>query len=116
MAYRDPTAATSLVEARLLAGSEAVFADFSGLFRRHLRRQPQKLMAAIVDRRGQERERYGETIYLLEPNVKRSPGGLRDLHLLRWIGLVRYGAREPRDLAALGALTHEELASLAAGG
>jgi [protein-PII] uridylyltransferase len=116
MAYRDPLTATSLVEARLLAGSATAFTDFSELFRRHLRRQSQKLMAAIVDRRDKERRRFGETVYLLEPNVKRSPGGLRDLHLLRWIGLVRYGATELGDLAALGALADEDAAALARAG
>ena len=33
--------------------------------------------------------RFGQTIYLLEPDVKSGKGGLRDLHLTRWVGLVR---------------------------
>ncbi|MCH9675138.1 MAG: hypothetical protein K0U93_27085, partial [Gammaproteobacteria bacterium] len=39
---------------------------------------------ALHEVRGNERQQYGESIYLLEPHVKRSRGGLRDLHLVQW--------------------------------
>jgi len=113
LAYREATVVTSLVEARLLAGGETILADFSRLLRRHLCRQPHKLMTAMVNDRAKEQERYGETVYLLEPNVKRSTGALRDLHLLRWIGLVRYGTPEPRELQSLGVLSDEDFVALA---
>ena len=35
-----------------------------------------------LEERRREYEKFGETVYLLEPNVKKSKGGLRDLHLL----------------------------------
>ena len=35
----------------------------------------------------------GHSRFLLEPNVKRSRGGLRDLAFIRWIGFVRYGEK-----------------------
>jgi len=111
-ACRDPVIATSLIEARPLAGSETLVAEFSQLFRRHVRRQPQKLMAAVVDERHKEQNRYGQTVYLLEPNVKRSAGALRDLQVIRWIGLVRYGTPEPRALHFMGVLSDEDLAAL----
>ena len=48
--------------------------------------------------------RYGETVFLLEPNVKRSRGALRDIQLIRWIGFVRYGTADPGELHARGVL------------
>ena len=41
-------------------------------------------------------------MFLLEPNIKRSQGTLRDLQLIRWIGFVRYGTQHPRELLGLG--------------
>ena len=52
--------------------------------------------------RREERSQYGETVYLLEPNVKRSRGGLRDIQLLRWVGFARYGSRRSRQPATAG--------------
>lgn len=65
-------------------------------------------MAAIEKSRCEERARYGETVYLLEPNVKRSRGALRDVQLLRWIGAVRYGHSRPERLRDVEALSAED--------
>ena len=51
---------------------------------------------------------YGDTVYLLEPNVKRSPGGLRDIQLLRWTGFARYRTQEPDGLRLCGALSETD--------
>jgi [protein-PII] uridylyltransferase len=45
-----------------------------------------------------------------EPNVKESPGGLRDLHTARWIAQVRLGASGFGGLRAAGLLSEEEIA------
>ena len=55
-----------------------------------------------VAERHREYQKFGETVYLLEPNVKKSQGGLRDLHLLQWIGLARYQAPTIRELSDRG--------------
>ena len=108
LACRDPTIGSSLVESRLLAGSEALFGRFLGSFGRRVRRRAAALVAAFERARRDERLRFGETVYLLEPNVKRSRGGLRDLQLLRWIGMARYGTPETSALRALGSLSDED--------
>ncbi len=69
-------------------------------------------MAGIERDRRQERLRYGETVFLLEPNVKRSRGALRDIQLIRWLGLVRYGTADFRQLHALGKLHEEDLTAI----
>ena len=60
----------------------------------------------------EERRKYGETVYLLEPNIKRSRGGLRDLQLIRWVGFTRYGENDPGGLMQAGCLTREDLRKL----
>lgn len=109
LACRDPVVATSLIESRLLAGSEGLFSHFVEALRYRVRRQSPRLMAAIVQARLNERARYGETVYLLEPNIKRSRGALRELHFLRWIGFARYGTPEPGELRSMQVLCEEDL-------
>ena len=58
----------------------------------------------LAERR-REYHKFGETVYLLEPNVKKSQGGLRDLHLLQWAGMARYQAPTIRELSDRGILS-----------
>jgi len=55
------------------------------------------------------REKYGATIYLLEPNIKEGEGGLRDLQTALWIARVKYKFNDPRELVIKGILSEEEL-------
>ena len=112
LACGEPMICTSLVESRLLGGSETLFAHWLRQFRRQVHRRARRLMAGIQKDRLDERLRYGETVFLLEPNVKRSWGALRDIQLIRWIGFVRYGAADPRQLHALGVLGDDDLAEI----
>ena len=104
LARQDATICTSLIEARYLAGSVGLFAQFAHRFERQTRRRARRLIAEIDFARCEERGQFGETVYLLEPNVKRSQGGLRDIQLMRWVGFARYGVAEPDGLRLAGAL------------
>jgi len=108
LAKTDVTIWTSLVESRLLAGQQSVLNEFRTRFERQSGRQFNRLYEMLREARRAERHDYGETAYLLEPNVKRSRGGLRDLHLLRWMGFVRFGAADFHELQRLGALSKED--------
>jgi len=112
LAVGDPMICSSLIESRLLTGSEMLFERFTTQFQRHVGQRSRLLGSAMERARADERRRYGETVYLLEPNVKRSRGGLRDLHLLRWIAFARYGTAEPEVLRQRGVLTDDDVASL----
>lgn len=111
-ALRDATIFTALVEARRIAGSPALFERFQARFRRLVQRRAHALVESALLARREERRKYGETVYLLSPNVKRSRGGLRDLQLIRWIGYARYGSVEFEQLRRLGALGEADLRTL----
>lgn len=110
IADSDPTSLTSMLEARFLAGRKAVFDRFRRSLRRHV--TPKKA-SALIERKLEEQEarhrRYGSSIYLQEPNVKESPGGLRDLHTALWIARARAGISGLEGLAKEGLLTPGEL-------
>ena len=112
MSVRDPIIFTSLADARFLGGSVRFFKRFLRSFSKTTRRKSSALVKSVEESRRSERVRYGETVYLLEPNVKRSRGGLRDLQLLRWIGFARYGEAVPEKLHRRGLLTGEDFRRL----
>jgi [protein-PII] uridylyltransferase len=109
LALQDAMVCTSLGESRLLAGSPSLFQAFRTRLAAQVKRRRQVLLAAIDKARTEERLRYGETIFLLEPNLKRSRGALRDVQLLRWLGFVRYGTPDPVRLAEIEAFSRADL-------
>ncbi len=110
LARQDLSVRTALTEARFLQGSAALFAD--------LQRRYQALYEslsinrfiaeALAERAREHQDYYAATVYLLEPNVKKSPGGLRDFHLLRWVALLRCGSRDIEMLRISGALSRAD--------
>ncbi|HJT33300.1 MAG TPA: [protein-PII] uridylyltransferase, partial [Pirellulales bacterium] len=114
LARQDPIIWSSLVEARLLTGSVGLFTRFATRFARQSRRRATALAAAVEKSRRDERLQYGETVYLLEPNLKRSPGCLRDIQLVRWVGFTRHGTSDLDALRMHGALAREDEAALVA--
>ena len=80
MAKEDLESCTAMLDARLLAGDADLFEDF----RTRLLKQLPKTVPARLRRMHMERGGHAGSVQLLEPNVKESPGGLREIHLLEW--------------------------------
>ena len=113
LAGSDPVICTALMESRFLAGNQSLFDGFFEKYRRRFsRRTLNTLIRQIEDSRTSERRKYGDTVYLLEPNIKRSSGGLRDIHLLRWVGFAAYGENQPQKLKQMGKLSATDHATL----
>ncbi len=108
LALSDATVFTSLSESRFLAGHKPIFARFFRRLQRAAEKNSRRLTAAIEKARHEERQTYGETNFLLMPNIKRSLGGLRDIQLVRWLGFARYGNPDPEALESLDAISPED--------
>src|SRR5256885_16807673 len=72
----------------------------------------QDYVAHKLGERQLEYGKYGSTNFLLEPNIKRSRGGLRDLHLLKTTALACYETSSLEDLSAGGPLSAGGVAAL----
>ncbi len=112
LAIGDGTILTSLAESRFLVGSHELFDRFYTRFRRQMMRRWRKLVPLVEQARREERAKFGETVFLLEPNIKRSRGGLRDLQLIRWIGFLRHGESSPDALRRAGHLSKRDFRKL----
>jgi [protein-PII] uridylyltransferase len=110
--WDDPVIYSSLAESRLLAGSLELYSKYFYAFRHGAMQRQKRLIPDVVASRREERGKWGETAYLLRPNVKRSRGALRDIQLIRWIGFARYGETDLEQLVKLGALPEEDYRTL----
>lgn len=79
----DISTQTSLLENRYLLGSRSLYKRFKQMLRESL--DPVAFYRAKLLEQQQRHLRYHDTAYKLEPNIKESPGGLRDLHTIVWI-------------------------------
>ncbi len=105
MARTEAQIGTSLIESRLLLGSSHEYDRYMDQFRALVERSKGRMGRDFIAERRIERQQYGETVYLLEPNVKRSRGGLRDIHLLRWLWFLRCGVADFDRLHGIGVLS-----------
>jgi len=94
----DIRAQTAMLDARLVAGdaveAERLFAYLKNQFAD--KNKKRRFIRAKLEEQALRLKRYGESIYLLEPNVKESEGGLRDYHTLLWIDKAAFP--EKRDV------------------
>ncbi|MGN6546100.1 MAG: [protein-PII] uridylyltransferase [Aureliella sp.] len=115
LAWSDTTIFTSLAESRVVTGSNDLFTQLFRGLRIGAKRRTRRLIRSVVAARLEERRKYGDIVYLLEPNVKRSRGGLRDIQLVRWIGFAAYGECNLDQLAELNHLAPEDHRALKKG-
>ncbi len=113
-ALADVSVATTLIEARLLAGPEALFAAMRRALAPDRLWSSRDFFDAKVREQTERHHRYYDTAYNLEPNVKQSPGGLRDIQTIAWVAKRHFGAGSLQELADHGFLTARELAQLSA--
>ena len=111
----DISVATTLFEARLLAGPESLFAGMRRALAPDRLWSSQHFFEAKVKEQIERHHRYFDTAYNLEPNVKSSPGGLRDIQTIGWVAKRHFGTGTLDELVAHGFLTREELRKLKAG-
>ena len=99
-ANADITVRTSLLDARLITGDAAVFSDFAQRFRKACADAgPGTFIAAKQAERDARQKRYGDTPFVVEPNVKEGRGGLRDLQTLYWMSSYIFGTGDFAQLA-----------------
>ena len=112
---RDITVATNMMEARPIAGDEALFAAMQA------RTGPDRLWdsRAFFEAKWQEQiarhRKFHDTAHNLEPNVKEGPGGLRDIQMIGWVAKRHFNAETLYSLVGHGFLTEHEYTALAEG-
>ncbi len=97
-AERDVTIRTSMIDARQIAGDPGLFAAFGTRFAAACALHTAGFIAAKQVERDVRHRRFGESPFLVEPNIKEGRGGLRDLQTLYWMARYVFDTRVMGDL------------------
>ncbi|MES2740835.1 MAG: [protein-PII] uridylyltransferase [Pseudomonadota bacterium] len=109
-AKADITVQTSLLEARLVCGDEALYGRLQERYWDSM--DAQAFFHAKTAEMRQRHAKYEDTAFSLEPNCKESPGGLRDLQVILWVAKAAGLANSWRTLATRGLITQTEARQL----
>jgi [protein-PII] uridylyltransferase len=111
LAADDLPTATNLLDWRSIAGAETLIKDlddraFSTLFGIGT---VERFLAKLADSVSSRTKHYGDSVYLLEPDVRNGTGGVRDADVLHWIARARWRTKSLKDLVRVGVLIPREL-------
>lgn len=107
--------ATSLLETRYIWGDKGRYSRLQKIIRQHVADTPAtSFIAAKLAERDVRHARTGDSRALLQPNVKESKGGLRDIQTLFWLTNFLYGIDTAEGLVKRSILTKTEAESLRA--
>ncbi len=107
IALSDHVIRTTLLESRYLAGDRKLYGELQRRFRAVGGSESEFIEAKLAERNVRHKE-LGDSRYVLEPNIKKCKGGLRDLHTLFWIAKYIYRVNDAAELVERGVLTRSE--------
>jgi len=99
----------ALLDARYLAGSETLFLKLQDAYRKkYIRGRRQEFLSEMIFHRDERHRRFGKHIYQLEPQIKESRGGLRDIQALIWTARFVFGLQDLSAVKDAGLLSNSE--------
>lgn len=113
-AQDDQTIMTSLMECRLIDGSDALFRSLKQETSPDKIWPSDKFFAAKMEEQHLRYARFHDTAYNIEPNVKEGPGGLRDRHVIAWVFKRHYNSVTFQELVKYGFVPRSEYDELVA--
>lgn len=111
-ASRELSVMTALLERRLLIGSSTLAQKLDRALSSRFLWPSRKFFNAKLEEQTHRHEHYSDIEYGLEPNLKSSPGGLRDIQTIGWMTNKHIGSSNLKTLTAQGFLTERESRTL----
>ncbi len=114
-ARSDITVMTNLLEARLLIGSSATYAVVAAALAPSEMWGNEAFFSAKSAEQDRRHERFNDAFQQLEPNIKESPGGLRDIQVIAWVANRHFNSHGLHALVGHGFLSEDEFVALQRG-
>jgi [protein-PII] uridylyltransferase len=113
MAFERFDILTTVLDARFICGNSLIYSRFKEKFRHRLSTRFYKQTLDYLFEHGIKRlENFGDSTFLVTPDLKSGFGGLRDYHTLLWYAKIKSDIKERRDLEYYGFLSHFEYRTL----
>ncbi len=109
MDRNDVTILSSLLDSRFICGDGALYDELENeIYGEVLPKISHDFIRRKIDERDTRGERYGKTLYILEPNVKEGRGGLREFQTAMWIAQANYKAKSFEEVLQRGFVSEKE--------
>ncbi len=109
MDKNDVTILSSLLDSRFICGDRALYEELENeIYGEVLPKISHDFIRRKIDERDVRGERYGKTLYILEPNVKEGRGGLREFQTAMWIAQASYKAKSFEEVLQRGFVSERE--------
>lgn len=106
----DSTILTSLLDGRIILGDKELYDNFERiLFFDLLPKVSNSFIEKKIEENERRIEKFGSSVYLIEPNIKEGEGGLRDIHSALWISQAKFKIKCLTDLLKKGIIIDQEL-------
>jgi [protein-PII] uridylyltransferase len=113
IAKEDLEAMTSLLDARFIGGEYTLYLEvIEKLYRKVISKKKRTLHQWLIEQNKKRLEDFGDSSYLLEPDLKEGIGGLRDYHHMLWLAKASCGPRETHEQVFRARLTYQEYQEL----
>lgn len=114
LAGDDLATATALLDLRHVAGNRALTEELARTARRVIAPggNANGFVTRLAEERSRRQDKFGDSLYLLEPNLKHGIGGLRDLDTALWAAKARWSIQNPADLVPVGQLSVHQVSLL----
>jgi [protein-PII] uridylyltransferase len=113
MARQDQEVLTSILDSRFICGMSPLYHQLMEQLRiKLIHIKPAQIVTWLTESNRVRHERFGDSAYLLEPNLKEGRGGLRDYHTMLWIAKIQSNIKQARDLEYFGYLSYDEYQEL----
>lgn len=112
----DLVAKTSLIDSRYLCGDDELYKTYKKLLlEKILSKNVVSFINDKITERNKKKKKYGNSIYMLEPDIKEGEGGLRDLHTALWAAKVRFKVDDFKSLKIRGGISDSEYREIITG-
>jgi len=113
LSSKDIEVLMSLLDGRFICGDKSLFFSLKERLRKKvIRYHTKQLIKMLVDHNLERHNRFGDSSFLIEPNLKEGQGGLRDFHTMCWIANIKSNINHPSELECFGYLSEKEYVSV----